>query len=515
MPRKLTAAAAFSLFFVTVTISSADSLSFTNFNIPGMLGPIASGLSSMNMRGGLLKKREISGTPVRTDLSPPLLGEFSPIDVNDSEVKEIADFATTAISASSNAGPFRLIKILKAESQVGIGAVNFKLTLEVDGADEKNLRCEVVVFDQSLVKSWTSVCFPIENKSNSINSPDKFIPNDSAPLQGRGYSTINVNDAKVKEIAEFAATALSINLNSGPFALVNIVKAESETVAGTNYKLIMELEGPDGEAQVCEIVVFDQPWTSTRILSNSNCLPIRTKSPSVIIDGEITLNEPRPIDAFPSAIIEEDSIPPNKREIPGGSAVEIDKRPIPLGGFMPMNVNSEQVQDIAEFATSAISVKINSGPITLVNIVMAESQTVAGKNYKLTLELEGIQRDRHLCKVVVFDQPWTKTRILSEFNCSPYKNTLPVYINAEQVSQDDLHPITDELSLFNVEDAVFKPGSHSSSSFRLHKSPNFSTGFPSLIDVNDTDEADFEKSKPFKLMKAVTFWGRKKEKGRK
>ena len=113
MPRKLTAAAAFSLFFVTVTISSADSFSFTNFNIPGMLVPIASGLSSMNMRGGLLKKREISGTPVRTDLSPPLLGEFSPIDVNDSEVKEIADFATTAISASSNAGPFRLIKILK------------------------------------------------------------------------------------------------------------------------------------------------------------------------------------------------------------------------------------------------------------------------------------------------------------------------------------------------------------------------------------------------------------------
>jgi hypothetical protein len=29
--------------------------------------------------------------------------------------------------------------------------------------------------------------------------------------------------------------------------------------------------------------------------------------------------------------------------------------------------------------------------------------------------------------------------------------------------------------------------------------------------VNDTDEADFEKSKPFKLMKAVTFWGRKKK----
>jgi hypothetical protein len=87
---------------------------------------------------------------------------------------------------------------------------------------------------------------------------------------------------------------------------------------------------------------------------------------------------------------------------------------------------------------------------------------------------------------------------------------LPVYINAEQVSQDELHPITDEFSLFNVEDAVFKPGSHSSS-FRLHRSPNLPTGFLSLVDVNDTDEANFEKSKPFKLMKAVTFWGRKKK----
>jgi len=380
---KLTSTAFLLVFVIIVTISCANSSSFTNFIIPGILFPIADGISSINVRGALLHKREIRDPPIRTDLSPTLLGEFSPIDVNDSEVKEIADFATTAISASSNAGPFRLIKILKAESQVGIGAVNFKLTLEVGGADERNLRCEVVVFDQSLIKSWTSVCFPIENQSSSISSADKIIPNVPAPLQG-GYSPIDVNEAKVKEIAQFAAAAISINLNSGPIALVNIVKAESEAVAGRNYKLILELlEGSDGKAQICEIVVFDQPWTNTRILSNSNCLPVKTKTPSVIIDGEITLNDPRPIDVF-SSTIAEDSVPTNKREIPGISSVQSNKiRPVPIGGFMPINVNNEQVKDIAEFATSAISSKINSGPVTLVNIVMAESQTVAGKNYKL------------------------------------------------------------------------------------------------------------------------------------
>ncbi|EFX72230.1 hypothetical protein DAPPUDRAFT_110982 [Daphnia pulex] len=505
---KLFSTACFLVFAIIVTTSnSANSFSLTNFKIPRMLLPIADRISSINVRGASHHKREIRREPpIRTDLSPTLLGEFSPIDVNDSEVREIADFATTAISASSNAGPFRLIKILKAESQVGIGAVNFKLTLEVDGADEKNLRCEVVVFDQSLVKSWTSVCFPIDNKSiGASSSADKIIPNVSSPLQG-GYSPIDVNDAKVKEIARFAAAAVSINLNSGPIALVNIVKAESEAVAGRNYKLILELEGSDGEARICEIVVFDQPWTNTRILSNSNCLPIKTKSPFVIIDGEMTLNDPRPIEPFSPAIVAEDSVPTNKREIPGSSA-RSNKRPVPIGGFMPMNVNNEQVREIAEFATSAISSKINSGPVTLVNIVMAESQTVAGKNYKLTLELEGSQRDKHLCKILAFDQPWTKTRILSEFNCSPFKTTSPVAIITEISHDDLLRPITDGFYLFNVEDAPnIKPDSLRSSSFRLNRSPNFPSGFPA------SSQADFGKSKPFKLMKAITFWGRKKTK---
>jgi hypothetical protein len=511
---KLFSTTCFLVFAIIVTISnSANSFSLTNFKIPRMLLPIADRISSISVRGASHHKREIRDPPIRTDLSPTLLGEFSPIDVNDSEVREIADFATTAISASSNAGPFRLIKILKAESQVGIGAVNFKLTLEVDGADEKNLRCEVVVFDQSLVKSWTSVCFPIDNKSIGVtSSADKIIPNVSAPLQG-GYSPIDVNDAKVKEIARFAAAAVSINLNSGPIALVNIVKAESEAVAGRNYKLILELEGSDGETRICEIVVFDQPWTNTRILSNSNCLPIKTKSPSVIIDGEMTLNDPRPIEPFLPAIVAEDSVPTNKREIPG-SSTRSNKRPVPIGGFMPMNVNNEQVREIAEFATSAISSKINSDPVTLVNIVMAESQTVAGKNYKLTLELEGSQGDKLMCKILVFDQPWTKTRILSEFNCSPFKTkTSPAAIITEISHDDLLRPITDGFSSFNVEDAPnIKPDSLRSSSFRLNRSPNFPSGFPASSTDENESQADFGKSKPFKLMKAITFWGRKKTK---
>lgn len=492
MQVKLTSTAFFLAMLVTFTLDSAHSDAFLTHEIHRKSQPAIDRESSVSVKSATFAKREIRDVPVRTDLSPPLLGEFSPIDVNDPEVKEIADFATTAISASSTAGPFRLIRIVKAASQVGIGAVNFKLTLEVDGADEKHMRCEVVVFDQSLVKSWTSICFPIENAP--VKTIEEHNPDSHLPLL-RGYSPIDTNDAEVKEIARFANVAISGATNSGPLQLVNIIKAEVEVVAGKNYKLVLELDGSEGESDVCEVVVFDQPWTNTRILSKYNCLPIRTKSTAT--DNEVRLNEPR----LPAAELFSltDSSLHNKREISG--LVQSDTSPLPPGGFMPINVNDNEVKEIAEFASNAISARTNAGPITVVDIVMAESQVVAGKNYKLTLELDGSAGKKHLCEVLVFDQSWTKTRILSEFNCSPIRTTVDV---------EESRPTADGFPLFNLDDPSHKKPDILASSFRLNRIPVIPAGFSS-IEVNDA-KADLAKSGAFKLMKAITFWGRKKEK---
>ena len=68
---------------------------------------------------------------------------------------------------------------------------------------------------------------------------------------------------------------MAAETNAGSVKLHKIVKAERQVVAGTNYKLTIELASIDktDEHQLCEVVVFDQSWTNTRKLSQSKCGP--------------------------------------------------------------------------------------------------------------------------------------------------------------------------------------------------------------------------------------------------
>lgn len=111
-----------------------------------------------------------------------------------------------------------------------------------------------------------------------------FNETDSASLSERqirsagGYSPVDVEDVHVREMAEFATNAISSSTNFGPSHLIRIVKAEKQIAAGTNYKLTLELDSiVDGDI-VCDVIVFDQPWTHTRKLSESSCMAVRTRS---------------------------------------------------------------------------------------------------------------------------------------------------------------------------------------------------------------------------------------------
>lgn len=193
-----------------------------------------------------------------------------------------------------------------------------------------------------------------------------------------GFSPAKVDDAEVVKMADFATTAVSANMNSGPVKLLKIVKAETQAVSGTNYKLNLELAGANSEVIPCEVVVFHQPKTNTQKMLRSSCTPKRKTTRQV-----------------------------------GGLA----------GGFSPLDVDDVKVKEMAAFASSAISANTNSGPVTLIKVVKAQSQVVAGMNYKLTLELNGAE-GAILCEVTVFDQSWTNTRKLSESKCFPAKNAI-------------------------------------------------------------------------------------------
>ena len=76
----------------------------------------------------------------------PLFIPFFPVSVNDTKVKEIADFASKAVAYTRNSFN-NLTEIENAQTQVYATGVNYKLKLKLKGADGEYMICEVTVSD--------------------------------------------------------------------------------------------------------------------------------------------------------------------------------------------------------------------------------------------------------------------------------------------------------------------------------------------------------------------------------
>jgi cathepsin F len=314
-------------------------------------------------------------------------GSFSDVDVNDATVKDIAQFATQSLSKLSNGGsPLSVIKITSASKQIVAGA-NYKLTLELSGSNGGQT-CTVEVFDQS----WTGTrklnkfaCVPFAEPPSI-----RVVRNDPTPSPPGSFSSIDVADPTVKEIATFATASISKSMNSGSLSLLKITSASKQVVAGANYKMSLQLSGSSGDLN-CEVQVFDQSWTNTRELTKFNCVPA--------FDPQV---QPAPI-----------------RQV---------------GGYTAADPNAADVKEVASFATTTLSQSMNSGSLSLVEITSAEKQVVAGINYKLTLKLSG-SAGSMTCSVVIFDQSWTGTRKVSTSNCVP--DAVPATSSGSRIARNE------------------------------------------------------------------------------
>lgn len=105
-----------------------------------------------------------------------------------------------------------------------------------------------------------------------------------------GFSPVDVNDKEVQEMAAFATTAVASNTNTGPLQLVKVLSAETQVVAGRNYRMKLEFTRKNavGGTITCEVIIWDQPWTNTRKLTQSKCAPLLAKNwihfPKVLSD---------------------------------------------------------------------------------------------------------------------------------------------------------------------------------------------------------------------------------------
>jgi hypothetical protein len=429
-----------------------DESSLTQLQVPGFSNQNVGGFS-FNVDESLAK-RQVSST------SRPISVGFYRIDVDDVEVKEIALFATKALSKSQNS-ILKLNKIILAEAE-DVAGKNFKLVLRLENLDEEEvnsfsksfINCEVVVFDQSWTSTrilresdcsdtksipiasdstsevesaldgtnpFTSGLFPPNNVAADASPAKRQIPTTQRPIGG-GFSPIDV-DNDVKEIAIFAGTAIASKRNSGPARVTKIAKAESQIVAGTNYKLTLEINQPlaTDKFLICDALVFDQSWTKTRILSEHRCKVNNnpTSDKPIVVGENSPKNSSSARGSLPSK--ENDSLP--KREV---SVAAIDN----INKFSSIDVDDPDVKAVAEFAmkvaNTAAASSGHSAPVKLVKILKAEWQVVdaVGRNFKLTLELYDGAEESLLCVVSVFEQAtwksnssWTNSRTLTESTC--------------------------------------------------------------------------------------------------
>ncbi|KAH3874793.1 uncharacterized protein LOC127869305 [Dreissena polymorpha] len=83
-------------------------------------------------------------------------------------------------------------------------------------------------------------------------------------------------------------------------------------------------------------------------------------------------------------------------------------QPIVLGGWTSVGQNDKTVQQIAKFAAGQIcsSYVVNA-------VENAEMQSVAGTNYRMDILVSKAWK----CKIEVFEQIWTNTKMLTSFAC--------------------------------------------------------------------------------------------------
>nr|CAD7396221.1 unnamed protein product [Timema poppensis] len=159
---------------------------------------------------------------------------------------------------------------------------------------------------------------------------------------------ISDSKPKVKTVAAFALTKLDLTdsfPNSQPH--VKIVAANKQVVQGSLYHLTLELVegGPSNEnvaTHVCYVSVWDRPWLNKTELTNSSCSPVQQRT----------------------------------------------KRELLVGGASPASVSDSGVQRAASTALAHLNSVSNSFySHTLITLVNATKQVVAGVKYSLVLEV--------------------------------------------------------------------------------------------------------------------------------
>ncbi|MQM16017.1 hypothetical protein Taro_048970 [Colocasia esculenta] len=323
------------------------------------------------------------------------VGGYQPIrNVKDPHIQEIGKFAVEEHNKQAGKA-LVFVRVVSGEQQV-VAGTNYKLVIEAKDAGVTNTY-EAVVYDkpwekvreltsftlvpEQVVKQvYQSLLLYLPRLPHSFASPSENTYHTMAIKVG-GYQPIpNIKDPHVQEIAEFVVA--KYNKQAGKaLVFVSIVSGEQQVVAGTNYKLVIEVEDC-GVIKTYQAVVYDKSWEKVRELTS--------------------------FDPMPERVVKQRSFE------------------MRVGGCQPIrNVKDPYIQEIGKFAVEEHNKQAGKA-LVFVRVVSGEQQVVARTNYKLVIEAKdaGVT---NTYEAVVYDKPWEKVRELTSFALVPEQVVKQVY----------------------------------------------------------------------------------------
>jgi hypothetical protein len=196
-----------------------------------------------------------------------MVGGYRKVEVTDEYARAAAEWAVRERMDKTGAA-IELLSLVQAERQTVQGA-NYRLCMQIntEGESENTVTHVKVVVYMDLKKNYKLTTWTANSDCAKPGASTA-----ATPIQVGGYRATAKTDPNAVAAADFAITAQSAKTGYA-FKLVDLVKAERQVVAGSNYKLCMQVSADGDEAFYVLAVVYVDLKKNSKLTSwaDSDC----------------------------------------------------------------------------------------------------------------------------------------------------------------------------------------------------------------------------------------------------
>ncbi|KAG7171324.1 Cystatin 10-like, partial [Homarus americanus] len=174
------------------------------------------------------------------------VGMYSPVDLPDSKVSELAQFAVASMDEGSEDPNIRVVdNVISAEMQVVAGTNwNLKVTMSWTTCKKEDQVQDLNICQKDLSKP-SSICDVFINERSWQNFKEvtemicRNVEDSRARRRAVGmYSPVDLPNSKVSELAQFVVASMDEGSEDPNIRVVdNVISAEMQVVAGANWNL--------------------------------------------------------------------------------------------------------------------------------------------------------------------------------------------------------------------------------------------------------------------------------------